>query len=147
MRTAPPGRGLWKLVGRTLDEFRRRGHELIDWIADARAGLASRPVLAPTVPGEVQRQLPAAPPQQPEDWAAIQRDLDAVIVPALTHWQHPRFFAYFPSNASLASVLGDIAAAHTVNEHVSIAEVVTCARIYRDILGGDPKQPCAENQD
>ncbi len=95
----------------TLDEFRRHGHELIDWIADYRAGIAARPVLAPTVPGEVRRQLPAAPPEQAEDWAAVQRDLDAVILPALTHWQHPRFFAYFPSNASLASVLGDMAAA------------------------------------
>ncbi|MGH9533909.1 MAG: pyridoxal phosphate-dependent decarboxylase family protein [Terriglobales bacterium] len=95
----------------TSDEFRRCGHQMIDWIADYRAGLAQRPVLAPTAPGEVRRRLPAAPPQQKEDWAALQGDLDAVILPALTHWQHPRFFAYFPGNAALASVLGDLAAA------------------------------------
>lgn len=95
----------------TIEEFRRHGHELIDWIADYRAGLASRPVGAQTAPGEIQRQLPAAPPAQAEDWAAMQRDLDTVVLPGLTLWQHPRFFGYFPANASLASVLGDMAAA------------------------------------
>lgn len=94
----------------TIEEFRRHGHELIDWIADYRAGLANRPVLARTAPGAIRRQLPAAPPQRGEDWAAIQRDLDTVVLPGLTLWQHPRFCGYFPANASLASVLGDMAA-------------------------------------
>jgi aromatic-L-amino-acid/L-tryptophan decarboxylase len=91
----------------TPDEFRKFGHRLIDLVADYRAGLAERPVMAQTSPGEVKAQLPAAPPEQPEGFEAVLRDLERVIVPGLSHWQHPSFFGYFPGNASLASVLGD----------------------------------------
>jgi aromatic-L-amino-acid decarboxylase len=91
----------------TPEEFRSHGHRLIDWIADYRAGLADHPVMARTEPGEVKGQLPAAPPEQPECFEGVLRDLERVILPGLSHWQHPRFFGYFPSNASLASVLGD----------------------------------------
>jgi aromatic-L-amino-acid decarboxylase len=91
----------------TPDEFRALGHRLIDWIADYRAGLADLPVMARTAPGEVKARLPAAPPEQPEDFEGVFRDLERVIVPGLSHWQHPQFFGYFPANSSLASVLGD----------------------------------------
>jgi aromatic-L-amino-acid decarboxylase len=91
----------------TPEEFRAVGHRLIDWVADYRARVAELPVMARTAPGEVKAQLPAAPPEQPESFDAIFRDLERVIVPGLSHWQHPNFFGYFPSNASLASVLGD----------------------------------------
>lgn len=91
----------------TPEEFRTAGHQLVDWIADYRAQIEALPVMARTEPGEIKAQLPPAPPQHPEPFAAIVRDLDAVIVPGLSHWQHPRFFGYFPSNGSLASVLGD----------------------------------------
>src|SRR5437588_8160581 len=63
--------------------------------------------MARTEPGEIKSQLPAAPPEQAEGFDAIFRDLDRIILPGLTHWQHPKFFGYFPSNAALASVLGD----------------------------------------
>src|SRR5438874_7370040 len=89
------------------DEFRRIGHRLIDWIADYRANVEARPVMARTAPGEVKAQLPSTPPDGPEGFDAIFRDLEQIILPGLTHWQHPHFFGYFPSNASLASVLGD----------------------------------------
>jgi len=89
------------------EEFRRRGHQLIDWIADFRGSVASRPVMAQTAPGAVRAKLPAEPPRQPEPFDAIVADLDAVIVPGLSHWQHPAFFGYFPSNGTPASVLGD----------------------------------------
>jgi aromatic-L-amino-acid decarboxylase len=92
----------------TPEEFRTAGHQLIDWIADYRARLADRPVLARTAPGEVKARLPAAPPERAEDFTAILRDLEQVIAPGLTHWQHPSFFGYFPANASLSGVLGDI---------------------------------------
>jgi aromatic-L-amino-acid decarboxylase len=92
----------------TPDEFRAFGHRLIDWIADYRATVAGRPVAARTRPGEIRDQLPAAPPESPEDFAGVFRDLEQILLPGLTHWQHPRFFGYFPSNASLASVLGDL---------------------------------------
>ena len=89
------------------EEFRRRGHELIDWIADYRAGVEARPVMAQSGPGDVRAALPASPPQAAEPFEDILADLDRVIVPGLSHWQHPSFFGYFPSNGTLASVLGD----------------------------------------
>src|SRR5205809_7106544 len=91
----------------TPEEFRAAGHRLIDWIADYRARAESLPVMARTGPGDVRRQLPARPPDGPEPVDAILRDLDEIIVPGLSHWQHPRFFGYFPCNGSLSSVLGD----------------------------------------
>jgi aromatic-L-amino-acid decarboxylase len=93
----------------TPDEFRRHGHALIDWIADLRASLPGWPVQPPTRPGEVRAMLPAAPPDAPEPFEAVLADLDAVVAPNLTWWQHPRFFGFFPSNALLAGVLGDLA--------------------------------------
>jgi aromatic-L-amino-acid decarboxylase len=91
----------------TPEEFRTVGHRLIDWIADYRARVAELPVMARTAPGEVKAQLPAAPPDQPEGFEGVFRDLERIILPGLSHWQHPHFFGYFPSNSSLASVLGD----------------------------------------
>src|SRR5262245_44689931 len=91
----------------TPDEFRACGHRLIDWIADYRTRLADRPVMARTAPGEVKNQLPPSPPERPEDFEAVFRDLEKIILPGLSHWQHPQLFGYFPANASLASVLGD----------------------------------------
>ena len=91
----------------TPEEFRTQGHTLIDWVADFRAGIGQRPVMAQVQPGEVKAQLPATPPQQPEPFERIFADLDAIIVPGLSHFQHPRFFGYFPANSMLASMLGD----------------------------------------
>ena len=91
----------------TPEEFRQAGYQLIDWIADYRARLAALPVMSPVAPGEVRTQLPPAPPEQPEPFAGILHDLDTIIVPGVSHWQHPSFFGYFPANSELASVLGD----------------------------------------
>ena len=91
----------------TPEEFRRLGHQVVDWVADYRERAANLPVMARVQPGDIKAQLPAAPPQAAEEFTAILADLDRVIVPGLSHWQHPRFFGYFPSNGELASVLGD----------------------------------------
>jgi aromatic-L-amino-acid decarboxylase len=91
------------------EEFRRYGHELIDWLADYHTTLADRPVMAATAPGEIKARLPAAPPEQPEAFGEVLKDLDRIVVPGLTLWQHPGFFGYFPSNALLAGMLGDFA--------------------------------------
>jgi aromatic-L-amino-acid decarboxylase len=91
----------------TPEEFRRLGHQLIDRIADYRAGMADLPVMSPVEPGQVRAQLPAAPPEQPEPFEQIFDDLNRIIIPGLSHWQSPRFFGYFPANSQLASVLGD----------------------------------------
>ncbi len=93
------------------EEFRSAGHELVDWIADYRTKVGSLPVRSFVAPGDVLRALPATPPAAAEALSAVVADLDSVIVPAITHTQHPRNFAWFPSNASLSSVLGDLAAA------------------------------------
>jgi aromatic-L-amino-acid decarboxylase len=91
----------------TPEEFRKYGHAIVDFIADHRATVADRPVMATTAPGAVKSQLPPSPPQAPESFDAVLRDIESIVIPGLTEWQHPRFFGYFPSNHSLASVLGD----------------------------------------
>jgi aromatic-L-amino-acid/L-tryptophan decarboxylase len=91
----------------TPEEFRKYGHLIVDLIADHRAGVAERPVMAMTTPGEVKAQLPRQPPEQPEAFETVLQDLQSLILPELTEWQHPHFFGYFPCNHSLASVLGD----------------------------------------
>src|SRR5882672_1981083 len=91
----------------TPDEFRRAGHHIIDFIADYRATIAARPVMGRTAPGEIRDALPADPPRDPEPIDAILADLDRILLPGLSHWQHPSFFGYFPSNGELSSVLGD----------------------------------------
>jgi aromatic-L-amino-acid decarboxylase len=91
------------------EEFRAAGHRLIDWIADYRTRVEALPVMARTEPGAIKKQLPSTPPDTPESFDAILHDLDRIVLPGLSHWQHPRFFGYFPCNGSLSSVLGDFA--------------------------------------
>src|SRR6476620_8783682 len=90
------------------DEFRKHGHEVIDWIADYYERIESFPVLSQVAPGDIRASLPAAPPERGEPFDAILRDLDDKIMPGITHWQHPSFFAYFPSNTSGPAILGDL---------------------------------------
>jgi aromatic-L-amino-acid/L-tryptophan decarboxylase len=91
----------------TPEEFRRFGHTVVDWIADYRAGIEQRAVMSGTQPGQIRAQLPAAPPVEPEPFDEVLADVERILLPGLVHWQHPRFFGYFPSNAELSSVLGD----------------------------------------
>ncbi|WP_027483246.1 pyridoxal phosphate-dependent decarboxylase family protein [Deinococcus pimensis] len=91
----------------TPEDFRRAGHELVDWIADYRERVATLPVMSPVTPGDVRARLPVHPPEGPEGFEAILADVERVLLPGLSHWQHPSFFGYFPANAEPASVLGD----------------------------------------
>ncbi len=95
----------------TPEEFRVAGHALIDWISDYRQQIDQLPVRAQVEPGEVRNGLAKTPPAQQEPLAAVMRDLEKIVVPGITQVQHPMHFGWFPSNASLSSVLGDIASA------------------------------------
>jgi aromatic-L-amino-acid decarboxylase len=92
----------------TPEEFRRHGHDAIDWIADYWTSVGERPVLAQVTPGQIAATLPTAAPEEPESVDAVLADLSNLLLPGVTHWQHPRFFAYFPANSSPAGVLGDL---------------------------------------
>ena len=91
----------------TPEEFRKFGHQLIDWIADYRARVGQRPVVSSAKPGDIKAQLPADAPLEAEAFDSILADVQRIVMPGLSHWQHPGFFAYFPSNSLPSSVLGD----------------------------------------
>jgi aromatic-L-amino-acid decarboxylase len=94
-----------------INTFRRLGHELVDWIAEYRERIESLPVMSRVKPGEVRAMMPKVPPQQGTGLNEIRGLLDSVVMPGITHWNHPGFFAYFPANADLSSVLADLVAA------------------------------------
>ncbi len=91
-----------------IELFRRFGHEFVDWMAEYMAGVEKYPVNSPLLPGDVKRRLPAEPPQAGEGMDRIFSDFKEIIMPGITHWQHPGWFAYFPANNSPASVLGEM---------------------------------------
>jgi aromatic-L-amino-acid/L-tryptophan decarboxylase len=94
-----------------VEEFRRAGHETVDWIARYLNTVADLPVLAQTKPGQLFDALPLSAPIQGELFSAIMRDFDNVVMPAVTQWNHPRFFAYFPGTGSTPAILGEMLAA------------------------------------
>jgi len=93
------------------EAFRRYGHQLIDWVADYLADMQSYPVLSRAMPGEITSALPATPPAAPESMAAIIEDFERIIVPGITHWNHPGFMAYFSISGSGPGILGELLAA------------------------------------
>lgn len=92
----------------TPEEFRRFGHAAIDWIARYLEHIERHPVLSPVAPGQIRARLPGSPPERGEPFDLVLRDLDDVILPGITHWQSPNFFAFFPANASEPAILGDL---------------------------------------
>jgi len=95
----------------TAEEFRRVGHALVDWIAEYRTGIERLPVMSPVEPGAIRAKLSPSPPEKGSSLESITEDLNRIILPGITHWNHPGFFAYFPSNTSFSSVLADLTAA------------------------------------
>jgi aromatic-L-amino-acid decarboxylase len=93
----------------TPEVFRQAGHDLIDWIADYRSSIEQRPVRAQVKPGDIKRSFPASAPETPQAPEQLLSELEQRVLPGLTLGQHPMHYGWFPSNASLASVLGDIA--------------------------------------
>jgi len=92
----------------TKEEFRKFGHRFIDWAADYLDGVEKFPVLSRLKPGELKAELPSGPPLEPEPMDRIFGDFEKIILPGMTHWQHPGWFAYFPANNSPASVLAEL---------------------------------------
>ncbi|MEY2413148.1 MAG: aromatic-L-amino-acid/L-tryptophan decarboxylase, partial [Acidobacteriaceae bacterium] len=92
----------------TPDEFRRHGHAVVDWIAEYYSRIEQYPVLSQAKPGQIRASLPSAPPAAGESFDRILSDVEKFILPGITHWQSPNFFAFFPSNTSGPSILGDL---------------------------------------
>jgi aromatic-L-amino-acid/L-tryptophan decarboxylase len=95
----------------TPDDFRRHGHEVVEWVASYMERVGTLPIVPAVAPGDVRAAMPDAAPEEPEPFAALLRDLDEVVLPGITHWQSPGWFAYFPANASGPSILAELAAA------------------------------------
>jgi len=95
----------------TPNQFRQWGRKVVDWVADYYERVEELPILSQVKPGEIRMALPDQAPAQGESFEAILEDLDEVILPGITHWQSPNFFAYFPANTSLPSILGELVCA------------------------------------
>lgn len=95
----------------TPEEFRRHGYEMIDWVANYLERVPDLPVLSDVQPGDIAAMLPPKAPERGEPFEALLSDLDDVVLPGITHWQSPNWFAYFPANASPPSILAELATA------------------------------------
>jgi aromatic-L-amino-acid/L-tryptophan decarboxylase len=118
----------------TPDVFRRHGHEVIDWIANYMEKVEHLPVLSQIKPGEIHSRLPQYAPQHGEPFEAILRDVDEIIMPGITHWQSPNFFAYFPSNNSGPSILGDLLASGLGVQGMLWATSPACTELETHVL-------------
>ncbi|MDX6563262.1 MAG: aromatic-L-amino-acid/L-tryptophan decarboxylase, partial [Gaiellales bacterium] len=92
-------------------QFRADGHAAVDWAADYLEGIGERHVMSTVEPGDIRAGLPASPPEEAEPFADVLADLDRVLLPGITHWNHPRFFAYFSITASHPGILAELLSA------------------------------------
>ncbi len=113
----------------TPEDFKRHGHQLIDWIADYIENVEQQRVTSEVRPGQVRAQLSEHPPSTPDGFDAVMADTDRVVVPGLTHWQHPNFFAYFPSNSTYSAILGDLLTAGLGVQGMSWVTSPACTEI------------------
>ncbi len=118
----------------TVDEFRRYGHELVDWIADYRGRVEELPVLSQSKPGELRAALPEHAPDKGESFDDILADIDRLIIPGITHWQSPNFFAYFPSNSSEPAILGELLSAGLGVQGMIWATSPACTELETHVL-------------
>lgn len=116
------------------DEFRRYGRAVIDWIADYYERVESLPVLSQIEPGQIQAALPPEPPSKGEDFADILQDFETLVLPGITHWQSPNFFAFFPANSSGPAVLGELLSAGLGVQGMLWATSPACTELETRVL-------------
>lgn len=92
----------------TADEFRKHAHDLVEWMTDYMQNVGRYPVKSAVKPGEIFSKIPDTPPEKPESFDEFMHDLEEIIMPGMTHWQSPNFFAYFPANTSPPSILAEM---------------------------------------
>ena len=118
----------------TPEEFRRHGRAVVDWIADYFQRVESLPVLSRVKPGDIRACLPANPPHRGESFEAILQDVDKILLPGLTHWQSPNFFAFFPANTSAPSILGELLSAGLGVQGMLWATSPACTELETHVL-------------
>jgi len=129
MSAAPPPGGHM-----SPEEFREQAHRMVDWIVEYMRRVEDLPVRSGAEPGEIAGMLPDRAPEHAEGWDAIFADLDRVVLPGLTHWQHPRFFAYFPANASGPAILGELLSAGLGVQGMLWSTSPACTEIETKVL-------------
>ena len=118
----------------TTDEFRYFGKELIDWIADYYQNIEGYPVLSQVEPGEIRARLPPSPPKKGVSFDEIISDIDRLIMPGITHWQSPNFFAFFPANTSGPSILAELLSAGLGVQGMSWITSPACTELETHVL-------------
>ena len=118
----------------TPEEFRRHGKAVVDWIADYYEHIESFPVMSNAKPGQIRASLPRNPPSQGEPFEAMLRDVEKLILPGITHWQSPNFFAFFPSNTSFPSIMGEMLSAGLGVQGMLWATSPACTELETHVL-------------
>jgi aromatic-L-amino-acid decarboxylase len=122
------------MIHMTPDEFRRHGHRFVDWIARYLEQVERYPVQAQVRPGEIRAKLPAHPPEHGEDFDGILHEIDTLLMPGITHWQSPNFFAFFPANNSGPSILGELLSAGLGVQGMLWATSPACTELETHVL-------------
>jgi aromatic-L-amino-acid decarboxylase len=118
----------------TPEEFRRHGRQVVDWIADYYENIESLPVLSQSKPGQTRASIPNHPPEDGETFEAILKDVGDIILPGVTHWQSPNFFAFFPANASGPAILGELVSAGLGVQGMLWATSPACTELETHVL-------------
>jgi aromatic-L-amino-acid decarboxylase len=115
-------------------EFRKWGRAVVDWVADYQERIESFPVLSKAAPGRIRASLPARPPEKPEPFGLILKDIEEKILPGITHWQSPNFFGFFPANASGPAILGELLSAGLAVQGMLWATSPACTELETHVL-------------
>src|SRR3954470_5209704 len=137
--TQPPSTGTapssaTKSFHMSPDEFRRHGHEVVDWIADYYSRIESFPVFSQVKPGDIRESLPANAPAQGEEFPDLLKDVEKLILPGITHWQSPNFYAFFPGNASGPGILGDLLSSGLAVQGMLWSTSPACTEVETHVL-------------